>query len=172
MGRGDGGHDRSAQALGYLSSGIWGGISAGPVVGHWMGSFENAAMFQTIAAVVGVAGVEPVTETYKGHTTTGERKWIPVTLIKPGIAIGFVNVHYPVIRRFLILHLANYGNSGPAAFSAYACVVLTSRFFLAASPTASIRQSLSSPGWSAWVSASWALRAGPRLGLQLHRQPS
>src|SRR3954468_2397763 len=28
-----GGIERSAQALGYISSGIWGGISAGPVVG-------------------------------------------------------------------------------------------------------------------------------------------
>ena len=65
------GIDRSAQALNIMSSGIWGGISAGPVVGHWMGSFENAAMFQTIAAVVGVAVLCRVTETYKGHTTTG-----------------------------------------------------------------------------------------------------
>src|SRR5215510_13007574 len=34
------GIERSAQALGYLSSGIWGGISAGPVVGHWLGSLS------------------------------------------------------------------------------------------------------------------------------------
>src|SRR4051794_33930976 len=39
-----GGLERSGQALGYLSSGIWGGISAGPVIGHWLGSFEHAAM--------------------------------------------------------------------------------------------------------------------------------
>src|SRR3974377_1254761 len=47
------GIERSAQALGYLSSGIWGGISAGPVVGHWLGSFERAAAMQVIAALVG-----------------------------------------------------------------------------------------------------------------------
>src|SRR6202171_2930700 len=43
---------RSAQALGYLSSGIWGGISAGPVLGHWLGSFERAALMQVAAAVI------------------------------------------------------------------------------------------------------------------------
>src|SRR5438105_1127857 len=43
---------RSAQALGYLSSGIWGGISAGPVVGHWLGSFERAALMQVVTALV------------------------------------------------------------------------------------------------------------------------
>src|SRR5215470_8417271 len=41
-----GGIHRSAQALGYLSSGIWGGISAGPVLGQWIGSFQRAALLQ------------------------------------------------------------------------------------------------------------------------------
>src|SRR5439155_24670278 len=33
------GIDRSARALGYLSSGSWGGMSAGPVIGHWLACF-------------------------------------------------------------------------------------------------------------------------------------
>ncbi|HEX4275460.1 MAG TPA: MFS transporter, partial [Bryobacteraceae bacterium] len=43
-------------------------------------------------------------------------------------------VHYPVITGFLILHLARHGNSGPAAFTAYAVVILFSRFFLGSLP--------------------------------------
>src|SRR5205807_8638998 len=46
------GIERSGQALGFLSSGIWGGVSAGPVIGHWLGSFERAAAFQIVAALV------------------------------------------------------------------------------------------------------------------------
>src|SRR3984957_9515978 len=34
---------RSSQALGYVSSGIWGGISAGPVVGHWLRTVHRPA---------------------------------------------------------------------------------------------------------------------------------
>jgi MFS family permease len=45
-----------------------------------------------------------------------------------------VNVHYPVITGFLILYLLPKGNSGPAAFSAYAMLVLFSRFFLGGLP--------------------------------------
>jgi MFS family permease len=45
-----------------------------------------------------------------------------------------VNVHYPVIAGFLILHLARHGNGGPAAFSAYALTILCSRFFLGSLP--------------------------------------
>jgi MFS family permease len=128
------GIDRGAQALGYLSSGIWGGISAGPMVGNWVGSFEHAALFQAVSAVVALAVLGRVSETYEGHLHLGPRRWIPVALIKPGIAIGFVNVHYPVVAGFLILHLAQHGNSGRAAFSAYAGVILTSRFLLGGLP--------------------------------------
>src|SRR5437867_12221206 len=46
---------RGAQALGYLSSGIWGGVSAGPVIGQWLGAFERAAMLQVIAGVIALA---------------------------------------------------------------------------------------------------------------------
>src|SRR5205807_1787036 len=40
----------------------------------------------------------------------------------------------PVITAFLVLHLARFGNSGPAAFSAYALLILLSRFFLGGLP--------------------------------------
>lgn len=41
---------------------------------------------------------------------------------------------YPVVTGFLVLHLANHGNSGRAAFTAFAVMVLTSRFFLGGLP--------------------------------------
>jgi MFS family permease len=125
---------RSARALGFLSSGIWGGISAGPVVGHWLGSFERAAVMQVIAALIAFAILTRVKEDYEPRPHSGPRRWIPASLLAPGIAIGFVNVHYPVITGFLILHLARHGNSGPAAFSTYALVILLSRFFLGGLP--------------------------------------
>lgn len=125
---------RGARALGYLSSGIWGGISAGPVIGHWVGSFENAAVFQSVAALAALAILSRVGETYQGHAHSGPRRLIPAGLTKAGIAIGFVNVHSPVVAGFLILHLAQHGNLGSLAFSAYAGVILTSRFLLGGLP--------------------------------------
>src|SRR5713226_6768804 len=125
---------RSAQALGYLSSGIWGGVSAGPLVGQWLGSFERAAAMQVITALIAFAVLMQMREDYRPEAHSGRRRWLPSSLIAPGIAIGFVNVHYPVVVGFLILHLARHGNSGPAAFSAYAGVILLSRFFLGGLP--------------------------------------
>ncbi len=128
------GIERSAQALGYLSSAIWGGVSAGPVVGHWLGSFERAAFMQVVAALVAFAALTRIPESYQPVPHAQRRRWIPRSIIAPGIAIGFVNVHYPVIAGFLILYLAKHGNSGGAAFSAYALLILLSRFFLGGLP--------------------------------------
>ena len=128
------GIERSAQALGYLSSGIWGGISAGPVVGQWMGSFQHAALMQVAAAVIAFAILTRVREDYHPAPLTASRKWLPRSILAPGIAIGFVNVQYPVIAGFLILQLKSHGNSGPVAFSAYAGMILCSRFFLGGLP--------------------------------------
>ena len=131
----EGGIMRSAQALGYLSSGIWGGISAGPVVGHWLGSFQRAAMMQMVAALIALWMVSRVPEIYQPcEKKSGKRTWIPSYLIAPGLTAGLVNVHYPVITGFLILYLMPKGNSGPAAFSAYAMLILFSRFFLGRLP--------------------------------------
>ena len=129
-----GGIHRSAQSLGYLSSAIWGGISCGPVIGHWLGSFEHAALSQVIAALVAFVVLTRIPEEYEPATHRRRRRWIPGYIVAPGIAIGFVNVHYPVITGFLILSLAKHGNSGPAAFSVYALSILLSRFFLGGLP--------------------------------------
>jgi MFS family permease len=129
-----GGLQRSGQALGYLSSGIWGGVSVGPVIGQWLGSFERAAMLQVIAALVAFAVLTRIPEDYEPEAHSGRRGWLPASLVAPGIAVGFVNVHYPVVAGFLILHLARHGNSGPAAFSAYALMILLTRFFLGGLP--------------------------------------
>ncbi len=128
------GTHRSAQALGYVSSGIWGGMSAGPVLGHWLGSFSHAAMTQTLLALASFALLIRVPERFKPHPHKVKRNWLPRRMILPGLAVGFTNVHYPVITGFLILHLARHGNSGPAAFTAYAVVILFSRFFLGSLP--------------------------------------
>src|SRR5579864_6614739 len=106
---------RSARALGYVSSGIWGGIAAGPLVGTFLGSFSHAAEFQVIAAVAAGALLTQVSEDYEPSRHQGRRGWFRRSLLGPGLAVGFVNVFYPVITGFLILHLARRSNAGPVA---------------------------------------------------------
>src|SRR5580658_5884738 len=74
---------RSAQALGYVSSGIWGGMSAGPVLGSWVGSFAHAALIQTFLAIMGFALLFRVPERYKPHPHPAKRVWLPRSMIVP-----------------------------------------------------------------------------------------
>jgi MFS family permease len=128
------GVERSGRALGYVSTGIWGGFSAGPVVGQWLGTFERAAALQFVAAIVAFAFLWRIPEHYEPHPSPGKRMWIPMHLIPSGLAVGFVNIHYPVMTGFLILHMARTGGAGPFAFSSWAVMVLVTRFFLGGLP--------------------------------------
>jgi MFS family permease len=87
-----------------------------------------------VGALVALLIVSRIREDYRPAPGAGRRRWIPASLLPPGIAVGFVNVHYPVTTGFLILHLARHGNSGPASFTTYASTMLLSRFFLGRLP--------------------------------------
>jgi MFS family permease len=125
---------RSARALGYVSSGIWGGFAAGPLVGTLLGPFSHAAEAQIVMALAAGALLTQVEEDYEPSRHPGRKRWFRRSLVGPGLAVGFVNVFYPVITGFLILHLARRSNAGPVAFSVYAGFVLLSRFFLGGLP--------------------------------------
>jgi len=125
---------RSGRALGFVSTGIWGGISTGPLLGQLLGSFNHAAMMQVVTAIIAFALLSRIKEHYEPHPDAGRMQWLPKSLIGPGLTVGFVNVHYPVVAGFLILHLAQHGGSGPMAYSAYAGMVLVARFFLGGLP--------------------------------------
>jgi MFS family permease len=125
---------RSARALGFVSSGIWGGIAAGPIAGQVLGSFNHAACFQIAAALGAAALLTMVPEHYEPSHHEHRRGWFRRWLIAPGITVGFVNVYYPVVTGFLILYLAQRSKAGPVAFSTYAGFVLLSRFFLGGLP--------------------------------------
>ncbi len=125
---------RSARALGYVSSGIWGGIAAGPLVGTLLGSFNHAAEFQVIAALASAALLARVREDYEPARHRARRGWFQRSLVASGLTVGLVNVYYPVVTGFLILFLAQRSHAGRAAFSVYAGFVLLSRFFLGGLP--------------------------------------
>jgi MFS family permease len=125
---------RSSQSLNYISSGIWGGISLGPVVGEWLGTFQRAAIVQTLLAIVACLLLLMVPEHYTPSPHARRGSWMPRYLIAPGLAVGLINVSLPVVTGFLVLHLASHGNSGGAAFTAWAGMILVSRFFLGSIP--------------------------------------
>jgi MFS family permease len=126
--------DRRSRALGFLGSGVWGGLSVGPVLGSFLGNFDAAAILLIITPLPAIATLWRAKETLRAHPDAGPKKLIPRAALIPGLTLGFVNIHYPAMAGFLTLHLASHGNTGGKAFSAYATVILTSRFFLGGLP--------------------------------------
>lgn len=129
-----GGPSRRARSLAFLSTGIWGGVSFGPVVGQALGRFESAAALLVVTPVLAIAALWSIPDAPLPVPASGPRQWIPRAALLPGFALGFANIHYPTLAGFLVLHLAERSNCGGTAFAAYAFMVLTSRFFLGGLP--------------------------------------
>lgn len=129
-----GGEGRQARSLGWLSSGIWGGISVGPVIGQALGAYHSAAWMLALTPLPAIAALRWVPEHYTPPPPRERNSWIPRGAVLPGIVLGFVNVHYPAIAGFLVLHLAGSGNIGGTAVALYAGMILFSRFFLGGLP--------------------------------------
>ena len=129
-----GGADRQARSLGWLSSGIWGGISVGPAIGQLLGAFDSAAWMMAITPLPAILGLRWVPEHYTPPPPRPRTTWVPRDAVLPGLVLGFVNIHYPAVAGFIVLHLAARGDIGGTAVALYAGMILLSRFFLGGLP--------------------------------------
>ncbi len=124
---------RRAQALGVLSSGIWGGVSVGPAIGQALGSMGKVAVF-LVASSLAVVAIMLFTEEQLRPKEVGPARWFPPQVILPGVILGFGNVTYAAMSGFLILLLRERGHDSRWAFSAFAFAVLFGRFMFGGLP--------------------------------------
>jgi MFS family permease len=118
--------NRRAQALGFLSSGIWGGVSIGPAIGQALGTMTTVAMFLTASSLAVLAIVFFMDEQPRPHSHIRTR-WFPPPVLLPGLLLGLGNVSYAAMAGFLILLLRARGHGNTWAFSAFALAVLFGR---------------------------------------------
>ena len=118
--------NRRAQALGFLSSGIWGGLSIGPAIGQVLGSMASVAVFLIVSSIAVLAIVFVMEEEPRPHQH-GPSRWFPPAVLLPGILLGLGNVTYAAMAGFLILLLRDRGHGATWAFSAFAVAVLFGR---------------------------------------------
>jgi MFS family permease len=118
--------NRRAQALGFLSSGIWGGVSIGPAIGQALGTMASVALFLTVSSLAVMAIVCVMDEEPRPHEHAPSR-WFPPPVLLPGILLGLGNVTYAAMAGFLILLLHHRGHGTTWAFSAFAVAVLFGR---------------------------------------------
>ncbi len=126
--------NRRAQALGFLSSGIWGGVSVGPAIGQALGTMGRVAGFVAISSAIVIGIVSLMSEESRLRHSEPTR-WFPPPVLLPGFILGFGNVTYAAMSGFLILLLRQRGHNGTTwAFSAFALAVLFGRAAFGALP--------------------------------------
>ncbi|HXS93280.1 MAG TPA: MFS transporter [Candidatus Limnocylindrales bacterium] len=118
--------NRRAQTLGFLSSGIWGGVSVGPAIGQALGSMKLVALFLSVSSVA-VAGIVFAMREEPRPRAHGPSRWVPRPVLVPGVMLGLGNVTYAAVAGFLILLLRDRGHATTWAFSAFAVAVLFGR---------------------------------------------
>lgn len=126
--------ERRGQVIGLFGLAVWGGLSAGPVLGELLlsaGSYDAVFVF---AALSPLAGALVAARTPDHHAATppasrgGRGPLIPHAVRLPGLALALANVGYGTMAGFVVLHLSKRGiDHGAAAFTAFALSVVLTR---------------------------------------------
>jgi MFS family permease len=124
---------RRAQAMGILSSGIWGGVSVGPAIGQALGTLPKVAVFLTLSSAAVFVFMYFTNEELRPKAVAPSR-WFPPAVLLPGLILGCGNVTYAAMSGFLVLLLRERGHDSRWAFSAFAFAVLFGRFMFGGLP--------------------------------------
>lgn len=133
---------RRAQAIGLFGLAIWGGLTAGPIIGELLlhaFSYDAVWLFAAAAPLLGAVIAVRLPETHvppparpAGAPRTA---LIPRPVIPPGIALALANVGYGTMAAFVVLHLEDRGVGGGATvFTAFAASVVVSRLIAGSLP--------------------------------------
>ena len=124
---------RRSQSLGFLASGIWGGVSVGPVIGQALGTLSHVAWFLTFSSLAVLVVIRWVPEPPLVAHEKPPRLF-PKPILLPGLVLCCSNVTYAVMSGFLILLLRDRGQGAVWAFSVFAFAVVFGRGALGSLP--------------------------------------
>jgi MFS family permease len=127
------GASRRSQALGYLASGIWGGLAVGPSIAGILGAFPAVAPLVVGCSMVSFLIVWRLEEQRLEASSEPPRPVFRRTLV-PGMIVGSVNVCYMALSNFLPLYLATRGGAGFRALTGFSAAVLLTRLVLGGLP--------------------------------------
>ncbi len=130
--------DERGRVIGLYGLAIWGGVSAGPVLGEglfdWTGSYGAVwalcvlLSLASLAALYWMPGERSGKAHLPGDPVTGLASLLPKASIRPGLALMTANLGYAAVSSFLVLMLDNRGiGHGAMAFAIFAAAVVVNR---------------------------------------------
>jgi MFS family permease len=122
---------RRGQAIGLFGLSIWGGLSAGPLIGEGLLTalgFEAVWAFTAVAPLAAALVALRLAEPRVAPSRDGPRALLPAAALRPGLALSLAAVGYAALGAFIVLHLAERGMGGGAGvFTAFAVAVVGTR---------------------------------------------
>ena len=131
--------DERGRVIGLYGLAIWGGVSAGPVLGEglfdWTGSYRAVWALCVALSLASLAALYwmPRERSGKPHAAgqtvaTGWSSLLPKASIRPGLALMTANLGYAAVSSFLVLMLDKRGiGHGATAFAVFAAAVVVNR---------------------------------------------
>lgn len=123
--------ERRARVIGLYGLAVWGGLSAGPLIGSALlhaGRFDAVWAFCTISPLVGALVALAIPDPFRPAMHAPRRPSIVRESIHPGLALSMATVGYAAMASFIVLDLnSKHIGHGSAAFAAFAVTVVVTR---------------------------------------------
>ena len=130
--------ERRGWAIGMYGLGVWGGLSAGPLMGEGLfaaGGYDAVWAFSALAPLAGALVARAVPDTHGSAVQPDRLVLLPRAALLPGAALLLAALGYATLAGFVVLHLDELGvGHGAAVFTAFATTVVVTRIALARLP--------------------------------------
>jgi MFS family permease len=123
---------RRGQVIGLFGLSVWGGLTAGPLLGEILYSGGGYDAVWALAAAAPLVGAALALRIPDPHVPPPQGvphpPLLPHGVLGPGIALALANAGYGTMAAFLVLHLAHRGvGHGALVFTAFAGSVVATR---------------------------------------------
>jgi MFS family permease len=123
--------DRRARVIGLYGLAVWGGLSAGPLIGSALlhaARFDAVWAFCAISPLVGALVALAVPDPFRPTGREHRGSLIVRESIHPGLGLAMATVGYAAMASFIVLTLNSRDiGHGPTAFAAFAVTVVITR---------------------------------------------
>jgi MFS family permease len=123
--------ERRGRILGLYGLAVWGGLSAGPLLGEVLlhaTSYETVWICAAVLPLIGAAIAFRVPDPFQPLAHAEPHPLIAPEAVRPGFAVALASVGYATLAAFIVLLLESRGvGHGATVFAAFAAMIVLAR---------------------------------------------
>lgn len=123
--------EHRGRVLGLYGLAVWGGLSAGPLIGELLlglGGYTTVWVFAAVVPVIGALIAVTTRDPFVPLAHAEPHPLIAPEAVGPGLAIALASVGYAAVATFVVLHLEARGvGHGATVFAVFAAMIVITR---------------------------------------------